>query len=306
MQANPSTVSPRNNISDASAQNGNPIFDDSVETPLVEHDTQEPESSPRDKQRRSLTGKVLPPPRLSVSKQLEILRGHAISLNQHGRSSNTDVARIVGMHPNNSSAPNTFFESIGFLVRDEASGRLPAPAVLDYTRAYEWSPETAASKLAPLIARSWFGQTVMPIVSLRPRAEADVIAELAVASQAPIDGKSQLVMLLEYLEVAEMVTRRDGMIVKHPPRSMEKSRPDPQTDEQPTPRADVLVSTPPIARTGPQAASSATPINGIRYSVTINVNMEEMATWGADRIAAFFHGLAQVIAAEKGSVQTKN
>lgn len=38
----------------------------------------------------------------------------------------------------------------------------------------------------------------------------------------------------------------------------------------------------------------------IRFSVDVSVDMKELSGWSADRINAFFSGVAQILAAQKG------
>lgn len=41
---------------------------------------------------------------------------------------------------------------------------------------------------------------------------------------------------------------------------------------------------------------------GVQFQVNVNVDMSEFAGWSADRISAFFSGIAQVLAA-KGALE---
>jgi hypothetical protein len=43
----------------------------------------------------------------------------------------------------------------------------------------------------------------------------------------------------------------------------------------------------------------------VQLHVNIDVSMDEMAGWTPDRISAFFAGLAQVLAAKKGTEEIK-
>jgi hypothetical protein len=205
------------------------------------------------------------------------------------------------MHPDNAMAPNTFFAAIGLLERQEAGGYAPSPEVVKFARAHQWNADTAGHKLAPALERSWFGQTVLPIIKLRPRPESEVIAELASASAAPPEAKPLLGTLLEYLQVGGLI-RREGGAVRL---TQEPESPAPKSQRE-APPADPPQEQPPAPPPAQAVVQEHRPnLDGVSFSVTINVSVEKMKGWSADRIGAFFSGLAQVIAADRGGAQEK-
>jgi hypothetical protein len=56
----------------------------------------------------------------------------------------------------------------------------------------------------------------------------------------------------------------------------------------------------PPARQGARVTTAFSQMaqGAMRFNVSFDVDMSEMASWRADRIAAFFNGLAQVLAAK--------
>src|SRR5438132_962394 len=99
--------------------------------------------SSTDKKRR-LPNKPIPTDRLTVPKQLDLLRAWAAASGPNGKPvTNRDVAAIVKMAETTTSLANAFFTAMGFLQKT-STGYLPAQEVLNYNRAYGWNPQTAA------------------------------------------------------------------------------------------------------------------------------------------------------------------
>src|SRR5207249_1707754 len=94
-----------------------------------------------------------------------------------------DVAGIVKMVPTTLYLVNPFFVDIGLLQRAEG-GFLPAPEVVNYQLAFQWSPESASQKLAPLIEKTWFAQKLMPKLRFRVTEEKEAVTDLAMAASA--------------------------------------------------------------------------------------------------------------------------
>lgn len=243
---------------------------------------------------RSEPQEVLPTDRVAFEKQLRFLLAYAAaSDNGQKPVSNEDVAKLVEMNASTVSLANTFFLKMGFLTR---SGReyLPSREVLEYKLAQEWDPEGSPQKLAPLVERAWFTQTLKPKLQMRPVDESEAIADLAQKAMVTPDYRPQLRTLINY-----MITT--GLVRKEGDRLFWVRRP----HEMPAPER--TIDSPVERPSGPQIgpAQPAPPVAGsgqgsINFSVNISVNMTEMASWPADRIQAFFSGLAAVLAAKSG------
>jgi len=242
--------------------------------------------------------KALPTDRINVAKQLEILRAYAAA-SQYGAKavSNGEVASMVGMIPETISLGNGFLSSVGFIQKGEG-GWIVASDVQAFLRAYEWNKETAANKLAPLIEASWFCQLLSPKLRFRTVEEDEAISILADASGAAPEYKRQLRMLIEFLE-ATGVVQRDGSQLKL---RSSASTPDPDSTRQESPKSSIQPEAPPDTPVGsrPRVSTGFSQMaeGAMRFNVSFNVDMAEMGTWRADRIAAFFNGLAQVLAAK--------
>lgn len=237
--------------------------------------------------------KMLPTDRITFSKQLDLLRAYAAAGGQNGKVvTNEEVADIVEMKSSTISMANAFFKDAGFLRQGEG-GYLPSAEVAAFNLAYQWNPDTASHKLSPLLRESWFAKAVMPKLAFRPLDEGEAIATLAEAAAAGPGYRGQLRLLLDYLEAAGLV-QRDGNLIK---------------------LAQAVVATgteggieKPASLPRGGGGSPATleqsifaqPTQGaVQFQVNVKVNMAELAGWEADRITAFFAGIAQVLAAKR-------
>src|SRR5690348_4741415 len=165
------------------------------------------------KQTVSRPTKFLPSERITFTRQLDILRGWAAAAGTLRKIvGNNEVAKIVNMQPSTVSMNNAFYASIGLLNKSEG-GYSPAEEVTAFLRAWEWNKDTAPHKLAPVLARSWFYETLSSKLEFGPRTEADCLQDLGDAANASQDYKNNLRMLLEYLSAASLI-QREGDLVK--------------------------------------------------------------------------------------------
>src|SRR5262249_34939986 len=122
--------------------------------------------------------KTLPTWRVAFGKQIEILRAYAAVCASGPRAvTNNEIAKLVDLRRDTVATANPFFFSIGLLEKTE-DGNIPCGEVLSLSRAYEWKPETAGHKLAPVFQKAWPAQAVLPRLQLRNLAENELIEEL--------------------------------------------------------------------------------------------------------------------------------
>jgi hypothetical protein len=252
----------------------------------------------KEEKRQPKPKKTLPTSRIAVTKQLDILRGYVHASGQEGKPVKlNDLASIMGMHPNTVTLANPFLSDVGMIARGEG-GYIPATDVIAYTSAYDWNPEKAAIKLAPTIELTWFAKLLMPKLRMRPMDESEAISELAAEASAGTDYKAQIRMLLEWMEVSGLIARDNGRVTKRNSPSdspAEKTAVGDSELPSPTPK--------PSGGTGAIFTSFAQPTEGVvRFNVSVKVDMAEFAGWKPDRIASFFGGIAQVLAA-KGALE---
>jgi hypothetical protein len=238
--------------------------------------------------------KYLPTDRITFIRQLDILRGWAAASGPNNKIvSNDDAAEIVKMAGSTLSMNNAFYAQNGFLTKADG-GYIPAPEVFSFLRAYEWSPESAATKLAPIIAKTWFAEELLPKLAFGPLTTAEAIQHLADACSAGPGYRSQLRFLLDYLGNGGLV-EWDGTQVRKGAVNVTASTA-PSTDIVQTPSNPPPSTPEPSKRTAP--TFFGTTEGAVNFNVSVRVDMGEFANWKPERIAAFFNGMAQVLAAK--------
>lgn len=252
-----------------------------------------------DKTPKAKLAKSLPSERISFDKQTTLLRCFAIGAGVDGKPvSNQQLADLSKLHLSTAGMNNVFFADAG-LITKAGIGYVPVQEVISFERAYQFNPETAGQKLAPALRRSWFGQALIPKLSVSPLSEDAALGELAEACRAQPEHKPQLRTLLDWL-VLGAVIERDGTMVRQGrlarddggqlPRSEDASLPGYTPATPPAPKGGVATNF--AANAGSGAAG------GLTLSVNIVVDMAEMGTWPPQVVTAFMAGLAQVITAK--------
>jgi hypothetical protein len=247
----------------------------------------------------SKTTKKLPTFRVGLSKQLDALRAYAV-LSENGTKAvhYTKVAEIIKVHEANVSSMNPFFFESGFIERQQGGGFMPVSAIIDYNRAFSWNPETAGAKLAPVVSATWFGMAIVRRLQFRAMTEEEAVEVLASECMAGPDSRLQLRMLLDYCETAGIVLRENGQlrIPREPVQPSSAPIASSPAPPEPVAAAVGMAGSRPAFYGGGQASPAE---GGINFQVSIHVDLAEMKAWPADRIAAFFAGMAQVLAAQE-------
>jgi hypothetical protein len=241
---------------------------------------------------------ILPTDRFIFNKQLNVLRAYGVASSFGSKPTRiNDVANIVKMTASTVSMANPFFIDIGLLLKS-GMGYVPAPEVIAFARAYEWNPEAAAHKLAPLLEQTWFAQELLPRLTFGQMDESGAVADLAHTAGAGPEYRNQIRILIDYLEAGGLV-QRDGDFLRKPAAShrasatnQERTTPQPAAEQR-----DAQPSRTSVSTVFTQAAEGV-----VQFHISVKVDMSEFAGWQPDRIAAFFGGIAQVLAA-KGAVE---
>src|SRR2546430_10327072 len=197
------------------------------------------------------------------------------------------------------SLTSPFFTDIGLLQRAD-KGFLPSDAVINFQRQHQWKPETATQKLAPVIAASWFAERLVPKLSFRAMTEDEAIDDLAEACSAEPDYKPQLALLLDYIAAAGLIVRDGGQV-----RSTNMPVATERVALKPEAGTDSAENATTVSQTAKSMVTTAftQPTEGtVQFHVSVRVDMNEFAGWQAERITAFFGGIAQVLAA-KGALE---
>ena len=251
----------------------------------------------------------LPTRRVAYAKQVEILRAYSAICGGNPKPvTNAELAAAVGLAADTIGYANPFFVAIGLLERSDAGICIPCPLLLTYHVAYQWEPERAFQKLAPIFKKAWFAEVLMPRLRFRPLTDEEAIAALAEASAATPDYKSQLKLILDFLSDAGVVVRENGTIKLAqsgaPLGSEEVQRAEPPEEAVPTNGAgDVMASQePPKAVATTFTKTGGAGAGALDLNINIHVDMAELMQSKPECIAAFMSGLAQVLAA-KGQME---
>jgi hypothetical protein len=240
--------------------------------------------------------KILPTERISVSKQLDMLRAYAAVSNNGAKPAPVnEVALVVKTAASSVSLANAFLASINLIIRSDAGSYTPSPEVVAFLRAYEWDKETASYKLGPVLREAWFWKSLQPRLTYDAIEEEAAITVLAETSAAAPEYKKELKMIIDFL-VAGGVIRREGSTIK----LANKEAPAEAVTSQPE---SIPAATEPVitVKTNPSDVRTgfvASPAGGVSFNVNVNVDMSEFANWRPDRIQAFFRGMAEVLAAK--------
>jgi hypothetical protein len=168
--------------------------------------------------------KILPTDRATVIRQFDIIRGYAAASGQDRKPvSNEDVAKVVNIHFGTISNCNPFFLDIG-LVSKAKNGNVPCEEVFAYAERNNWGPDKAAQKLAPVLRKTWFYQTLSPKLSFRPLPINEAVEFLADESGASPEYESQLIALIDFLKIVGLVSI-DGNTVSLVKAASEEGKP---------------------------------------------------------------------------------
>lgn len=244
--------------------------------------------------------KKLPTNRITFPKQLDVLRAYGIESQGGTRTANMEsVAKLVAMASTTVALMNTFLVENGFIERN-GNEVTPARGVVEFAAAHQWAPDTAPRKLAPIIKRSWFGTRLASLLAFRSIPIEQAVQELAQEAQAGPEYKAQVEFMIDYAVAAGVVRREGNQLFSG---ESQDAEPAPQPGPALPQAAESRERDDPPSRAPQPAVATGfmTTEGGVQFHVGIRVTMQEMGGWAPDRIAAFFAGLAQVLAAKKGT-----
>ncbi|MBC8107992.1 MAG: hypothetical protein H7Z14_15500 [Anaerolineae bacterium] len=243
--------------------------------------------------------KELATDRIKTPKQIDILRVYG-TLGVEGKPvTNNDVAKVIELTGSTVGLCNAFFVANDFLTRIDG-GFAPAPELVQFARAYQWSPETAAMKLAPLVERSWFARRLFPKLQFRDLPEEEALADLADEAQAAPRYKPQLGTLLDYMALTGICARENGSLRLVKPVEQQNGKMDLEHERIP-PSTQLPALTQQTLSVSPKSHQPER--GGIHFEFSVHVSQSELEAWQPERVAEFFKGVAAVISAKGKSGQ---
>ncbi len=256
-----------------------------------------PTAADKPEKSRTKPNYSLPTQRITCEKQLNLLRAYAAVSGPSKKSVKIDeVVEVSKIGNGTISMANAFFVEAGLLLKSDA-GFLPSESVRAFALAYEWGPETAAHKLAPTLRETWFAGRVIPKLSMGPVREAELFDDLAMTAAVGPDFKTRIRLLIDFLEESGIVTREGDNVKKGPMFSGSAAASPAAIHEKPLPAAS---DAPPQRdqRSGVNTAFTQMTGGAVNFNIAVKVDMDEFKGWQADRIAAFFGGIAAVLSAK--------
>ena len=157
--------------------------------------------------KKSKPTQILPSDRLTTEKQLEALRAFVVASEAEGGAVTNDQAgKIIAMSGMTVVVTNAFFTDVGLLIRSDSGRFTPGQAAKEYQAAYDWDANRAGAKLAPAFQNTWFAKALTPRLKMRTLTKSEALAFLAEACKASPEYQTRLVMLLEFLNAAGIIS----------------------------------------------------------------------------------------------------
>lgn len=164
--------------------------------------------------KKSKPTQTLPSDRVTVEKQLEVLRGFVAASDAEGRPvTNDEAGKVVGMAGATTVVTNPFFTDTGLLVRADGGAFNVGQAARDYQAAYQWDIVKAGRKLSPAFTDKWFYKVLIPRLKMRAFPRAEAVSFLAEAAKASPEYRPRLEMIIDFLNAAGIVSA-DGAEVR--------------------------------------------------------------------------------------------
>lgn len=171
---------------------------------------------PKSKRERSPLSKVLPTDRIAFDKQVAILRAFAAVYAANNAQPVTPEQAGEVTTPKFSGSTITqaigFFCDIGILERLEKGGLKPSQELIEYNDACQWDESEARFKLRPIFEKTWFARCLIPRLQLTTPPKQTCLSLLASESKATTEHQERLENLLNFLELATIVSLAGGSI----------------------------------------------------------------------------------------------
>ena len=236
--------------------------------------------------------KYLPTDRIKIEKQIEAVRAvAAVSGPSRMPVTLKSVSDIVKLTESTLALCMPFLVQAGFVEKIEAN-YLPCAEAVEFKRAAEFGADNAAFRLAPAMRRTWWYEVLRPKLEFQSLSENTASEDLGIAVAASEGDKPRLRALIELLVLGGVVQRADGVLTL----VREDNRPPPPPPSPPPPPQGGR------GRERERPPGESPTSGGISFNIQLDVSMDEIQTWDADRITAFMVGVTNILRAQKGDV----
>lgn len=161
------------------------------------------------KERKKITRKTahpLPDPRMSVSKQVQILKAICASSNKGEKFVTAkEIAPLAGVHETQAGGVCGFFYKIELLERDKYAYK-PKDIINRFCNELEWSPETAGKILMEGFNETWFGRNIKGYFQVHKEAtKEELIKNLGRIAEADKYHEKALSILIDFIEYSTII-----------------------------------------------------------------------------------------------------
>ena len=166
------------------------------------------QADPKAKRERSSLTKILPTDRISFDRQVEILKAFSACYESNGGKPVTPDQAGDALTPKFSGSTIgvavPFFVDAGLLTRAD-TGFAPIRELVEYNRAFDFSPAEAKRKIRPVVESAWFSKLLGPRLRLAPQNFEDCVGVLAIEATAEKEHLERVRPLIKFLEWAGIV-----------------------------------------------------------------------------------------------------
>jgi hypothetical protein len=213
-------------------------------------------------------------PQSSAETLVRIIKGYAIASGGGQTQINyKDVASVSGIAPTVVSGNNKFLLESQILISPKFGYYVPGEAAVRFAREAAWNEPAAKAHLRRVIVSSWYGQTALQNLMLRPSLRRDELKRaLAIKAGATEGDSTALEFVIDFLIYTGIVTEgENGTLAKG----------EAEAEEQSAAATDVNVTVDPV--TARADVGSALPVvsadsKSTGLTVHIHINSPEDLT----------------------------
>lgn len=156
---------------------------------------------------------IFPNERISLNKELEIIKGLVVFSDKGSRSVNYKDIKIGTYHAE-ISRELTFLDSIGLAQSEKRGEYLPTEICIEFINRFEWDQEDAKNYLNQLILETWFGKLTKNYLTVKKIIEKeDLFKELGKNAKADREkDKKKIYRLIEWMRWVNLIEEEDNKI----------------------------------------------------------------------------------------------
>jgi hypothetical protein len=243
--------------------------------------------------------RALPTDRLKFDVQVTALLAFAVASDNGKRAvTSEDLARRLSVATATAGLNNMFFAESGLITRESKGRYMPTAAVIEFARQCSFSSDRARFLLAEPLKSTWFYEEVAKQLKMGPTTDAKMIEVLAGAAGVNADRRSQLALLLQWLEYVGLIEGSPGGHVRLANGAATAQMPG---ETPPSDPPDVAASpadpatTRPTTDSGREVPEPRQPDAVLTFSFDFAMTAEDLSKLSPEQIRAVFESVGQVM-----------